>query len=298
MTMLPVMVIGGGIAGVQAALDLADAGRRVVLVEKTPSIGGKMAALDKNFPTLDCSICIEAPKLSEVSENRNIEVLSNSEVTGVERTPSGSFRVTLSRHGNLVNDECTRCGLCSEACPVVLPNEFDSGMASRKAVFTPFPQAVPGPYFLSVADCVNEPPIVLPCSRCLDVCPPKAISWDRPLELGLEREVAAVIAATGFDLYDPASLEEYGYGTHPDIVTAMEFERLLSSAGPTGGEILCPSDGRHARRVVFVLCAGSRDSRRLSQCSRFCCMYSIKEAVQARDHGVDWVKSLYMDIRA
>jgi len=298
MTSLPVMVIGGGIAGVQAALDLADAGRRVVLVEQTASIGGKMAALDKNFPTLDCSICIEAPKLSEVAENRNIEVLSNSEVTKVERRDGGTFHVTLHRRGNLVNDECTRCGLCSEACPVVLPNEFDSGMASRKAVYTPFPQAVPGPYFLSVADCVNEPPIVLPCSRCLDVCPPKAISWDRPLEASVERDVAAVIASTGFDLYDPASLEEYGYGTHPDIVTAMEFERLLSSAGPTGGEILCPSDGRHARRIVFVLCAGSRDVRRLSQCSRFCCMYSIKEAVQARDHGVDSVKILYMDIRA
>ena len=298
MTALPVMVIGGGIAGVQAALDLAEAGRRVVLVERSPSIGGKMAALDKNFPTLDCSICIEAPKLSEVAENRNIEVLSNAEVTGVERTPEGSFRVSLHRQGNLVNDECTRCGLCSEACPVVLPNEFDSGMASRRAVYTPFPQAVPGPYFLSVTDCVNEPPIVLPCSRCLDVCPPKAISWDRPLEQVVQREVAAVIAATGFDLYDPASLEEYGYGTHPDILTAMEFERLLSSAGPTGGEILCPSDGRHARRVVFVLCAGSRDARRLSQCSRFCCMYSIKEAVQARDHGVESVKVLYMDIRA
>jgi len=298
MTSLPVMVIGGGIAGVQAALDLAEAGRRVVLVERTPSIGGKMAALDKNFPTLDCSICIEAPKLSEVSENRNIEVLSNTELTRVERRPDGMFHVTLHREGNLVNDECTRCGLCSEACPVVLPNEFDSGMASRKAVFTPFPQAVPGPYFLSVNDCVNEPPIVLPCSRCLDVCPPKAISWDRPLEATLERDVAAVIASTGFDLYDPESLEEYGYGSHPDIVTAMEFERLLSSAGPTGGEILCPSDGRHAHRVVFVLCAGSRDVRRLSQCSRFCCMYSIKEAVQARDHGVDSVKILYMDIRA
>ncbi|HYA54764.1 MAG TPA: FAD-dependent oxidoreductase, partial [Thermoplasmata archaeon] len=298
MTTPPVMVIGGGIAGVQAALDLADAGRRVVLVEKTASIGGKMAALDKNFPTLDCSICIEAPKLSEVAENRNIEILSDAEVTGVERTASGTFRVTLRRQGNLVSNECTRCGLCSEACPVVLPNEFDSGMASRKAIYTPFPQAVPGPYFLSLADCVNEPPIVLPCSRCLDVCPPKAISWDRALDATLEREVSSVIAAAGFDLYDPASLEEYGYGSHPDIVTAMEFERLLSSAGPTGGEILCPSDGRHAHRVVFVLCAGSRDSRRLSQCSRFCCMYSIKEAVQARDHGVDSVKILYMDIRA
>ena len=298
MSSLPVMVVGGGIAGVQAALDLAEAGRRVVLVERTPSIGGKMAALDKNFPTLDCSICIEAPKLSEVSENRNIEVLSNAEVTSVERVDGGAFRVKLARHGNLVNDECTRCGLCSEACSVVLPNEFDAGMASRKAIFTPFPQAVPGPYFLSIVDCVNEPPILLPCSRCLDVCPPKAISWDRSLEQVLERDVAAVIAATGFDLYDPLSLEEYGYGTHPDIVTAMEFERLLSSAGPTGGEILCPSDGRHAHRVAFVLCAGSRDVRRLSQCSRFCCMYSIKEAVQAKDHGVEAVTVLYMDIRA
>ena len=138
MSSLPVMVVGGGIAGVQAALDLAEAGRRVVLVERSPSIGGKMAALDKNFPTLDCSICIEAPKLSEVAENRNIEVLSNAEVAAVVRRDDASFRVTVRRHGSLVSDECTRCGLCSEACSIVLPNEFDAGMASRKAIYTRF----------------------------------------------------------------------------------------------------------------------------------------------------------------
>jgi heterodisulfide reductase subunit A len=293
----PVLVIGGGIAGVQATLDLAEAGCRVVLVERSHSLGGVMAALDKNFPTLDCSICIEAPKLSEVAENPNVEILTDAEVVGLERRGE-SYTVTIRQKGNLVGTECTRCDLCAQACPVVLPNAFDQGLASRKAIFTPFPQAVPGPYYLDPEPCVNDYPILLPCTRCFDACGPKAINYDRALDVRLSREVSSVIVSAGFDPIDPHALPEFGYGSHPDILTSLELERLLSSAGPSGGEIVCPSDGRHARRVVFVLCAGSRDVRHLSQCSRFCCMYSIKEAVQARDHGVDDVTVLYIDIRS
>ena len=293
----PVMVIGGGIAGVQATLDLAEAGCRVVLVEKSHSLGGVMAALDKNFPTLDCSICIEAPKLSEVAENGNVEILTDADVVGLAKNGEG-FEVTLRQKGNLVSNECTRCDLCAQACPIVLPNQFDQGLASRKAIYTPFPQAVPGPYFLDVTKCVNSYPILLQCTRCYDVCGPKAINYDRPLDAELKREVSSIIVSAGFEPMEPQLLPEYGYGTHPDILTSMELERLLSSAGPSGGEIVCPSDGRHAKRMIFVLCAGSRDIRNIPQCSRFCCMYSIKEAVQARDHGVEDVALLYMDIRS
>lgn len=292
-----VLVIGGGIAGVQAALDLADSGARVVLVERAPSIGGKMAALDKNFPTLDCSICIEAPKLSEVGEHPNIEILSRSEVVAVEGS-AGDFRVRIRQKAGYVTSECTRCDLCAQACPVVLPNEFDSSMASRKAIYTPFPQAVPGPYLIDMEHCLNEPPNYLPCARCKEACGPKCITFDMPPVAEHERRAAAIVVATGYDFIDPTRLKEYGYGRHPDILTAMEFERLLTSAGPTGGEIIRPSDGSHPHRIHFVLCVGSRDRRFYRYCSRFCCMYSIKHAFQAMDHGVKEITVLYMDLRA
>ena len=292
-----VAVIGGGIAGVQAALDLAEAGAKVVLIEKGPSIGGKMAALDKNFPTLDCSICIEAPKLSEVGEHQNIEILNNAEVVGLAGAP-GDFSLTIRRKTGFVTSECTRCGECVNVCPVPLVNEFDAAMASRKAVYTPFPQAVPGPYVIDIEHCLNEPPNYWPCHRCADVCPPKCIDFSMAPVQHLERKVAAVIVSAGFDTIDASLLREHGYGTHPDILTALEFERLLTSAGPTGGEIVRPSDGKHPQSIAFVLCVGSRDRRFFRYCSRFCCMYSIKHAFQALDHGVRDVSVLYMDVRA
>jgi heterodisulfide reductase subunit A2 len=292
-----VLVIGGGVAGVQAALDLADAGARVVLVERSPSLGGTMAALDKNFPTLDCSICIEAPKLSEVAEHPHVEVLTNAEVTALDGE-AGAFLATIRQKARFVSDECTRCNLCTETCPVGVASEFDHAMATRKAIYTPFPQAVPGAYTIDIERCLNDPPNYLPCGRCSDVCAPQCIDFGQPRVRELRRNVAAVIVTTGFETMPADALAEYGYGRHPDVLTAMEFERLLSAAGPSGGEIVRPSDGRQPERVLFVLCVGSRDTRQFRYCSRVCCMYSIKEAYQAVDHGVANVTVMFMDVRA
>ncbi|MBI4608371.1 MAG: FAD-dependent oxidoreductase [Candidatus Rokubacteria bacterium] len=292
-----ILVIGGGIAGIQASLDLAESGARVVLVERAPSIGGKMAVLDKNFPTLDCSICIEAPKMSEVGQHPNIELLTLAEVESVAGE-AGRFRVAVSQRARFVTDECTRCGECAPACPVLLSNEFDAAMASRKAIYTPIAQAVPGPYVVDIRNCLNEPPNYLPCARCVQACGPRCIDFGMPLRRRLEREVASIVVAAGYDLIDPLGLKEYGYGSHPDILTSLELERLLTSAGPTGGEIVRPSDGRHPERVLVVLCVGSRDRRFYRYCSRFCCMYSVKHAFQLMDHGIKDVTVLYMDLRA
>ena len=292
-----VLVIGGGIAGIQASLDLAEAGARVVLVEREATIGGIMAVLDKNFPTLDCSICIEAPKMSEVNLHPNIEIMSLAEVDRVEGMP-GDYQVRIRQTARFVTDECTRCGECATACPVVLPNEYDSGMAARKAIYTPIPQSVPGAYLIDIEHCLNNPPNYLPCDRCYQVCPPKSIDFMMPRERVVTRRVGSIIVAVGYDTFDPRRLKEYGYGTHPDILTALEFERLINSAGPTGGEIVRPSNGAHADAILFVLCVGSRDRRFFRYCSRFCCMYAIKHAYQAIDHGVRDVTVLYMDVRA
>jgi len=292
-----VLVIGGGIAGIQAALDLADAGARVILVEREPTIGGIMAVLDKNFPTLDCSICIEAPKMSEVDLHPNIEVLSLAEVEAVEGEP-GDFRVRIRQRARFVTDECTRCGECANVCPVVLPNAFDAGMAARKAIYTPIPQAVPGAYVVDIETCLNDPPNYLPCDHCLQACLPKCIDFLMPREREIVCQVGSIVVAVGYETLDPRLLWEYGYGTHPDILTALEFERLINSAGPTGGEVIRPSNGEHPHNALFVLCVGSRDRRFFRHCSRFCCMYSIKHAYQALDHGIGDVTVLYMDLRA
>ncbi len=294
---LPIAVLGGGIAGIQAALDLANAGARVVLVEREPAIGGKMAALDKNFPTLDCSICIEAPKISEAIRHPNIEVLTLAEVTGLSGS-AGDFTLSLEKKARYVTDACTRCNECSLVCPQVRSNEFDVGIGARKAIYTPFAQAEPGAYVIDTEACLNEPPNYLPCGRCTTACLPKCIDFSMPARQSLTRRVAAVVVATGFDMFDASRIPEYGYGTHPDILTAMEFERLLNAAGPTSGDIVRPSGAGHPHKALFVLCVGSRDERFCHYCSRVCCMYSLKEAFQAKEHGVEDVTILYMDLRA
>ena len=291
-----ILIIGGGIAGIQGALDAANAGAKVTLVERSPTVGGKMSVLDKNFPTLDCSICIESPKMSEVALNPNIELLTMAEVQGIDGE-AGHFRVQVRQDARYVTDACTRCGECVNACPVIVKNEFDYGMAARKAIYTPIEQSVPGPYVIDTQNCLNDPPNLLPCTRCTDACGPNAIDFNmRPRVV--ERDVAAVVVATGFDLLDPHLLAEFNYGKHPDILTSMELERLLQASGPSMGEIVRPSDGKHPEKVLFVLCAGSRDERLVKYCSRICCMYSIKEAYQLKDHGIKEVDVAYMDIRA
>ncbi len=291
-----ILIIGGGIAGIQGALDAANAGARVTLVERSPTVGGKMSTLDKNFPTLDCSICIESPKMSEVALNPNIELLTMAEVQSIEGN-AGDFRVTIRQDARYVMDACTRCGECVNVCPQIVKNEFDYGMAARKAIYTPIEQAVPGAYVIDVQNCLNEPPNLLPCNRCTDACGPNAIDFNMKPKI-IERQVVSVVVATGFDLLDPTLLTEFGYGKHPDILTSMELERLLQASGPSMGEIVRPSDGKHPEKVLFVLCAGSRDERLVKYCSRICCMYSIKEAYQLKDHGIKEVDVAYMDVRA
>jgi len=291
-----ILIIGGGIAGIQGALDAANAGAKVTLVERSPTVGGKMSVLDKNFPTLDCSICIESPKMSEVALNPNIELLTMAEVQSIEGE-AGNFRVRIRQDARYVTDACTRCAECVNVCPVIVKNEFDYGMAARKAIYTPIEQSVPGPYVIDRENCLNDPPNMLPCSRCSDVCGPNAIDFNMK-QRSIERDVVSVVVATGFDLLDPALLTEFRYGKHPDILTSMELERLLQASGPSMGEIVKPSNGKHPEKVLFVLCAGSRDERLVKYCSRICCMYSIKEAYQLKDHGIKEVDVAYMDIRA
>ncbi len=291
-----ILIIGGGIAGIQAALDAASAGARVVLVEKSPVIGGVMAYLDKNFPTLDCSICIEAPKIGDVIRNPRIEVLTLAEVVDVKGIP-GDYEVTIVQKPRFVTDACTKCGRCSEVCPVAVPFEIDGGLSLRKAIYLPFPQAEPGWYVIDIDSCLNSPPGYMPCDRCLLACDVGAIDFTMKPRI-IKKRVAAIIIATGFELLDPRKLPQYGYGVYPDVLTSLEFERLLNASGPSEGEILRPSDGKHVERILFATCIGSRDDRFMEYCSRFCCMYTLKQAIQAKEHGVKHVTALFMDIRA
>jgi heterodisulfide reductase subunit A len=290
------MVIGGGVAGIQAALDLADTGYQVYLVEKEPSIGGRMAQLDKTFPTMDCSICILAPKMSDVGRHPNIELLTNSEVTEVKGY-IGNFRVKVLKKPRYVTEECTACGDCAKACPITAPNEFDVGLATRRAIYTPFAQAVPSTYIVDRNLCLNEGNIIV-CDKCIKACEARAIDFDMKPET-VELEVGTIIVATGADVYDPASLANYGYGKFPNVITSLEFERLINAGGPSGGNLIRPSDMQIPDTVAFIQCVGSRSEKGHLYCSNVCCMNTIKDSLLIKEHWPDTkIYVFYVDIRA
>ncbi|MGM0465357.1 MAG: 4Fe-4S dicluster domain-containing protein [Acidobacteriota bacterium] len=291
------MVIGGGIAGIQSALDIADGGHEVILVERSPSIGGHMIQLSETFPTLDCSQCIMTPKMVEVANHPNVKLMTYSEVQEVSGYV-GNFKVKILKKPTYVDpDVCTLCDECTKVCPVVVPNEFDEGMTGRKAIYIPFPQAIPATYTLDIESCPGVVPIA--CGKCADVCEPNAIDFDMKPEI-VEEEVGAIVVATGYDLYGKDKMAEYGRGRYPDVLDGLQFERLLSASGPTSGEILRPSDHKVPKEVVFIQCCGSRDPElHKPYCSKICCMYTAKHALLYKEHVPDGQAYVfYIDIRS
>ncbi|MFO7598021.1 MAG: CoB--CoM heterodisulfide reductase iron-sulfur subunit A family protein [Desulfocurvibacter africanus] len=293
-----VMVIGGGVAGIQAALDMAEGGLEVVLVERSATIGGKMAKLDKTFPTVDCSSCILGPKMVDVSQHPNITLYAYSEVESVSGFV-GNFDVKVRRKARYVNWEaCTGCGLCMEKCPSKKArDEFNEQIGTTTAINIPSPQAIPKKAKIDPEFCRQF--TKGKCGVCAKVCPSGAIEYDQQDEVVAEK-VGAIIAATGFDTFDYTRYGEYGGGRYPDVITSIQYERMLSASGPTGGHIKRPSDGKEPKSIVFVQCVGSRDkSIGRPYCSGFCCMYTAKQAILTKDHIPDSQSYVfYMDIRA
>lgn len=290
------LIIGGGISGIQAALDLADEGFDVHLVEKSPSIGGHMAQLDKTFPTMDCSMCILAPKMVQVRNHPRINLYTYSEVSEVSGY-FGNFKAKVIKHPRFVDEEkCTGCGQCALKCPQKAPNEFDLGLGDRKAIYVPFPQAVPLIYTIDQDNCRYFEKGT--CRVCEKFCPTEAIDFDQiPQEI--ELEVGTIIVATGFDAFDPTVKEELGYGIYKNVITSLELERLQSPTGPTGGKIKRPSDQQIPKRIAFIQCIGSRDEKTNPYCSRVCCMYASKEALLIKEKIPDAELSIfYIDLRA
>jgi len=290
------LVVGGGVAGIQAALDIANAGYEVVLVESSPSIGGHMAQLSETFPTLDCSQCILTPKMVEVSQHPRVRLMTYSEIDDVSGYV-GNFKVRIRKKtAYLDRDVCTGCGLCSEKCPSKTPSEFEEGLADRKAIYTPFPQAVPNKPVLDKEHCLYFQKGK--CGICEKICPVDAIDYEMKDET-VEEEFGAVVVATGYELYPIVNIGEYGAGSIPDVVTSLQFERLLSASGPTGGEVRRPSDGEVPKEVAFLTCVGSRDPEmHLAYCSKICCMYLTKHAMLYKHNVHDGQAYLfYMDVR-
>lgn len=293
------LVIGGGIAGIQTALDIADAGFEVDIVEKKPTIGGKMTQIDKTFPTLDCAACILTPKMVDCAQNEKIHIYAYSEVAAVKGFV-GNFKVTIRKKARFVDTtKCTGCGLCTEKCPQKkVPNEFNLGLDTRRAIYIPFAQAVP-----KVATIDPDYCNMLQkgkCGVCARVCSAGAIDYTQKDEL-IEKEYGAIVAATGFNPIDLSQFNEFAYAQSPDVVSSLEFERLMNAAGPTGGTLLRPSDGKHPHTIVFVQCVGSRcDGAQKGKpyCSKICCMYTAKHAMLCREKYPDTeVYVFYIDVR-
>ncbi|TFH27418.1 MAG: CoB--CoM heterodisulfide reductase iron-sulfur subunit A family protein, partial [Promethearchaeota archaeon] len=289
------LVIGAGISGINSAIELATQGYQVYLVERELTIGGHMAQLDKTFPTMDCSACILTPKMVDVSRNPKINILSYSEVEKIDGYV-GNFQVTIRQKAHYVDQEkCTVCGACAQYCPVSIGNEFDLGMTSRKAIYIPFPQAVPGKYTIDINHCIT-------CGICArsDVCEPDAIRFEDEDKI-LEVNVGTIIVTTGYDVINPQYLHNYGFGKYENVIDGMQMERLLSSTGPTLGKPLRPSDSKAPHSVAWIQCVGSRDNRVGSHayCSRVCCLYAIKQARQYKEkHPEADIYIFYIDIRA
>jgi len=291
------LVIGGGVAGIQAALDLADAGHQVYLVEKEPSIGGIMAQLDKTFPTMDCSICVLGPKMMDVGRHPRIELLTYSTVEEISGYV-GNFRVRVRRKARYVDEnECTPCDKCAEVCPVVVPDEFQQGFSSRKAAYIPFPQAVPSAYLIDMDHCLGNNPIA--CVKCMDACEKKCIDLSMQDKI-VELNVGTIAVATGMGIYNPTPLDEYGYTRFENVITTIEFERLICGGGPTDGNLVRPSDHRPPKRIGFIQCVGSRtENRGNPYCSNVCCMNTVKDSLLIKEHYPDVeIYVFYMDIRA
>lgn len=292
-----VLIIGAGIGGMQAALDVANAGYEVVLVERLPSIGGRMAQLSETFPTLDCAQCILTPRTVEVGHHEHIHMRTYSEVEAIEGE-MGNFRVRIRRHAAYVDwDKCTGCGQCQEKCPGKAPSDFERGIGKRKSIYTLSPQAVPNKPVIDREHCIFFQRGK--CRACEKLCPVGAIDYEQE-DTVIEERVGAIILAPGYDLYGLENMPEYGGGQVDDVIDAMAFERLLSASGPTTGKMLRPSDGKEPKEIVFIQCAGSREpERHLPHCSKVCCMYSAKQAILYHHRVHDGqVYIFYIDIRA
>jgi heterodisulfide reductase subunit A len=287
-----VLVAGGGIAGIQASLDLADSGFKVYLLDKSPSIGGTMTQLDKTFPTNDCAMCILAPKLVTAGRHPNIELIMGAEIKSVEGE-EGHFQVTLIRKPRYIDEEkCTGCGVCAQECPVEAIDEFNEGLSERSAIYIKYPQAVPLVYVIDRDKCIG-------CGTCQEVCKAGAIQYDEK-EKEISLHVGSIILAPGFEEFDAKLKREYGYGRYSNVVSSIEFERILSASGPYAGLVLRPFDGKVPQKIAFIQCVGSRDAKLGNNyCSSACCMYAIKEAIIAKEHNPNLQCTIFfMDIRA